>query len=569
MNGDSYDRELDRIQADVAVLLPRIAEFAGERMPALEADLTALLRLLDDETETTDDEAREIAALLLSWSALHPSGWPWRPEVVAFVADTESFASIAEFDVDSAEPPWFLRSAAANATWPRTFLRPSRLRELGATDDFSDRDVVWVGGRPMREVEAEAPPQQQQQQQEQQQQQQQQQQEQQQQQQQQQQQEEVPPVRLEPYDPFARSAGASRASNARHVRVPVWFATDREHVRDAPAAKRFGIERNAGADGLGALSYGQVTVSIPDSHRKGHLEKPKLFKLEFRANPDKHLIVQEVRELDETEWLASIRAEVSGPESDDPADTSDDILLFVHGYNTSWEQAALRAAQFTYDLEFRGLPVLFSWPSRGKTLAYTADEASVAWSVPHLVHVLERLMTETGARRIHVVAHSMGNRATTGALERLVRGANDYATPLRELVFAAPDIDAGTFRQFITDFNAALAAAAGPGTDVAPPRLTLYACGVDTALDFSDRIHRAGRAGQITDGVIVIAPMETVVVTDIVVDDQRDDRLGHAYFCTNRSVIGDLFGVVLHGAKPSERFGLKPARDQVGEYWLM
>lgn len=243
----------------------------------------------------------------------------------------------------------------------------------------------------------------------------------------------------------------------------------------------------------------------------------------------------------------------------------------MHGYNTSWEQAALRAAQFTYDLEFRGLPVLFSWPSRGKTLAYTADEASVAWSVPHLVHVLELLMNETGARRIHVVAHSMGNRATTGALERLVRGANDYATPLRELVFAAPDIDAGTFRQFITDFNAALATAAMPGaaTDVAPPRLTLYACGVDTALDFSDRIHRAGRAGQITDGVIVIAPMETVVVTDIVVDDQRDDRLGHAYFCTNRSVIGDLFGVVLHGAKPSERFGLKPARDPVGEYWLM
>lgn len=559
---DDSDLVLDRVQFDLAILLPQIAEFAGDRMAALESDLTTLLRLLDDDTEVSDYEARELAALLLSWTALHPSGWPWRPEAVALVSTSPSFASITDLAADPADRPWFLSSTARNQTWPNTFLWRHRLRQLGEGYEFGGRDIVWVDGRAMRVVEDEQ--QQQQQQQEQQQEQQQQQQEQ-----QQQQQEEVEdrPVHLEAYDPFARSAGAVRSSNARHVRVPVWFATDRKHVPDASASDRFGAERNIGVDGLGVLTYGQVTVSIPDSHRKGHLEKPKLFKLEFRANPDKHLIVQDVNVLEEGDWFASIRAEVSGAESADPADTSDDILLFVHGYNTSWEQAALRAAQFTYDLEFRGLPVLFSWPSLGKTLGYPADEASVAWAVPHLVHVLGRLMSDTGARRIHIIAHSMGNRATTGALDQLMRGRHDFGTPLRELVFAAPDIDAGTFRQFITDFNAALAA--GAGEENALPRLTMYACGVDSALDFSDVIHRAGRAGQTTDGVIVIAPMETVVVTDIVVEDQRDDRLGHAYFCTNRSVIGDLFGVVLRGAKPSDRFGLKPARDPVGEYWLM
>jgi esterase/lipase superfamily enzyme len=48
--------------------------------------------------------------------------------------------------------------------------------------------------------------------------------------------------------------------------------------------------------------------------------------------------------------------------------------VFTHGYNVSFEEAARRAAQLAFDLNFRGRVVLFSWPSCGSLLGYGADE---------------------------------------------------------------------------------------------------------------------------------------------------------------------------------------------------
>ncbi len=36
-----------------------------------------------------------------------------------------------------------------------------------------------------------------------------------------------------------------------------------------------------------------------------------------------------------------------------------DALIFVHGFNTSFDDAAFRMAQIVWDLGYRGLPVLF------------------------------------------------------------------------------------------------------------------------------------------------------------------------------------------------------------------
>ena len=71
---------LDRVQFDLAILLPQIAEFAGDRMAALESDLTTLLRLLDDDTEVSDYEARELAALLLSSDRIASVGLAMAPQ---------------------------------------------------------------------------------------------------------------------------------------------------------------------------------------------------------------------------------------------------------------------------------------------------------------------------------------------------------------------------------------------------------------------------------------------------------------------------------------------------------
>ena len=205
-----------------------------------------------------------------------------------------------------------------------------------------------------------------------------------------------------------------------------------------------------------------------------------------------------------------------------------------------------RAAQFAYDLRFDGLPMLYSWPSRGDLLSYTADESASAWSAPHFTAVLKRVLADTGARRVHLVAHSMGNRLSTEALKVLALENTEYPTPVREVVFAAPDIDRHTFQEFVSAFNTAVADFEAPRM----PRLTLYTCGVDSALDLSRRVHRLNRAGDSRKGIVVALPMDTIEVARRVIREESHDSIGHAYFCSNSVVIADLVGVVLNGQTP-------------------
>ncbi|MFH8250172.1 alpha/beta hydrolase [Microbacterium sp. B2969] len=347
----------------------------------------------------------------------------------------------------------------------------------------------------------------------------------------------------------------------RHVSVPVWYATDRNHQPGQPASRRYGIDRSAHEAGESPLAYGLAAVSIPDGHRKGRMESPKWYKLQFRENPDLHIMVESVDELGHSSWLESLRTAGGAGAALDATDTSDDILVFVHGYRTGWADAIKRAAQFSYDLEFDGRTVAYTWPSQGKLLSYTVDENNAAWAGPHFSQLLRDLLENSGARRVHLVAHSMGNRIMSAAIHDLADALAGFPTHLGNVIFAAPDVDADTFRELITAFQAVDAVEEHPR-----PRLTLYSCGADAALDLSRRIHKLRRAGDARDGIVVVPPMDTIEVTQIVLDDPTDDRTGHAYFCSNRHVIADLNSVVLRGAAPP-RFGLEPADG--GRYWRL
>jgi esterase/lipase superfamily enzyme len=371
-------------------------------------------------------------------------------------------------------------------------------------------------------------------------------------------------IRLEiPEGPGLELASAGTT----YVTVPVWYATDRKHLPWEPPRRRFGADMSI-VDDRTVMNYGTVDVSIPKTHEIGRLESPKWYRLEFRSNLERHIVVQGVTELDEQAWMRSIRNRVAGPDdSGDIAttDTSRDILIFIHGYHTTWAESARRAAQFAYDLHFDGLPMLYSWPSRGDLLSYTADESASAWSAPHFTAVLKRVLAESGARRVHLVAHSMGNRVSTEALKVLALEKPDYPTPVREVVFAAPDIDRHTFQEFVTAFNAAVADFEAPRM----PRLTLYTCGVDSALDLSRRVHRLNRAGDSRKGIVVALPMDTIEVASRVIRRESHDSIGHSYFCSNSVVIADLVGVVLNGQTPTERAGLAAKTTRGGPYWRL
>src|SRR5262249_1773862 len=146
----------------------------------------------------------------------------------------------------------------------------------------------------------------------------------------------------------------------------------------------------------------------------------------------------------------------------------------VHGFNVPFVDAALRAAQMAYDLRIDGAPVLYSWPSQANLARYKIDENNAEWTIPHLEAFLGDLATQSGARSIYLVAHSMGNRPLTRALKDIaMKMGNGTKPPFQEILLTAPDIDAAVFADLAREFRRA------------GDRVTLYASSNDRALILS------------------------------------------------------------------------------------
>jgi esterase/lipase superfamily enzyme len=203
-----------------------------------------------------------------------------------------------------------------------------------------------------------------------------------------------------------------------------------------------------------------------------------------------------------------------------------------------------------YDLHFEGLAALYSWPSEGSVPRYTVDEANVSWSRPRFAKFIAMLRERVGADTVHVVAHSMGNRLVVETLAAMSQGAATGIAGLNQVVFAAPDVDAGTFKDLAEGFR--------PKAN----RFTLYASSEDLALKASKAIHKYPRAGESGLDLVVTESVDTVDVTAV-----DTSLLGHSYYAENRSVLSDLFYVIRNGTPPDERFGLV-AKDRYGSrYW--
>lgn len=307
------------------------------------------------------------------------------------------------------------------------------------------------------------------------------------------------------------------------------FATDRQPSGASEPALRFGAER-------GQLCYGSCEVSIPRDHRMGALESPTLLRFEMRASPARHVILQG---LELTPGLPADR------------DDADAALLFVHGYNTSFEDAARRTGQLSYDLGFNGGATLYSWPSQGRLAAYWRDEANCEWSAANLRAFLQDYFARHRRRQVFLVAHSMGARLLTAALAGLLAQPAPRLPARAQLILSAPDIDSAVFRR---DLAPLLAGPFGP--------LTLYASSADLALSASQKLHGYPRAGDSGAGLLVLPGMETIDASGV-----DTGFIGHSYFAEQRTLLSDLFYLVRQNARASQRFGLSEVSGPAGRYW--
>ena len=192
----------------------------------------------------------------------------------------------------------------------------------------------------------------------------------------------------------------------------------------------------------GPPRFSLLTISVPPRHRPGEVELPS-----FGApDPQKHFIVSAQRRLDDQEFQNALASHISGR-----IGSNRDVLLYVHGFNTSADEARYRVAQIAEDGRFGGVPMLFTWPSSGSLLEYEAAKESAAVSRDALSKLLLELAATPGVGRVHILAHSMGAWLTMEALrETAFAGSNDLNGKLGDVLLAAPDIDLNVFRQQLT-----------------------------------------------------------------------------------------------------------------------
>jgi esterase/lipase superfamily enzyme len=313
---------------------------------------------------------------------------------------------------------------------------------------------------------------------------------------------------LDPDPTDGDSAPDADSPGERFTEITVFFGTNRSR---APKGAYYGTKRDS-------MHYGRCRVSVPRDRRMGTIPRPSIWTL-YKASRRKHDIVQSTAEETRADFVNTLRQYIG-------ACSSRDALLFVHGFNVDFVSAVYRTAQISADLNFPGASLLFSWPSKGSQspLAYTHDETQARWTLRDLREFVELIVEQSGATTIHLLAHSMGNRALSEAISRVgAAAARGGGTLFNEIVLTAPDIDTDTFV-----------------SDIAP-----------AIVPTARRVK-----------IVLVDGVDTIDVSAV-----DTNFVGHSYYGENKSVLSDIFNLI-QGQPPSKRFGLKPRTRNKRFYWV-
>lgn len=328
------------------------------------------------------------------------------------------------------------------------------------------------------------------------------------------------------------------------ILIPVYYATNREEQLGKSVEERYTGERGT------TLGFGvaHVSIPIPPTHKLGVTEGPRWWHLEFKPDPRRHVVLLDIDSMEREQYVAALKNAITYADSRD-------ALVYVHGFNVTFAGAVRQTARIAYDLKFPGRTLLYSWPSKGKggLLDYTADEATIEWSTHYFKEFLRMVLTEIGASTVHLIAHSMGNRALARAIEHLDTSTlPPGSATLRQIIFAAPDIDRDVFLQIATAFYNR------------SEHFTLYASDKDIALKCSKYIHQRLRAGEIGGMPVIASGVDTIDASNT---NTSLFGLGHSYYADRRSILSDIYEILMRGTSPNQRFELLEQSSPLGTYW--
>jgi len=334
-----------------------------------------------------------------------------------------------------------------------------------------------------------------------------------------------------------RSRGNLVSTNLRAPgtsQVGMLVATTRR-AEGAPPGEMFTGERSA------QMSFADIVISIPPdgARQAGEVQWPAT----PPGDPMREFVAVKAERLTREAAVAEFDRRIR-------ATPKRQALVFVHGYNTRFEEAVYRFAQIVHDSRTSALPVLFTWPSRGKLLQYGYDHESASYSRDALEAVLRHLNDDKNVGEISILAHSMGNWVTLEALRQMAIRDKAIAPKITNVMLAAPDVDFNVFQRQIHAIG------------VRPSLFTLFVSRDDEALAASRRVWgnepRLGAVDPNSEPYREDLTRERVKVFDLT-DIRVDDPTGHAKFARSPEV------VQLIGARLAQGQTLADSQAGVGD----
>lgn len=241
------------------------------------------------------------------------------------------------------------------------------------------------------------------------------------------------------------------------------------------------------------------------------------------------------------------------------------VCIFVHGYNTSFIDNTLLAAEIFHYTGRQGAMISFEWPSESSVLGYLADKGNATFSTRHFRRLITNLAKECDIDSITIIGHSAGTPIVVNAMRELRLLENDLpAKQVQEkyqidrVVLAAPDMDLMAFVNAIHDRFFELANG-----------VAVYASPNDKALGLSQLLYSEKRLGRSVGGLEewerqVLMKVESIEMIDASrMDKDANSFLGHSYFHRDPWVSSDIGSFIL-GLSPEDR---KLVREDDDVFW--
>lgn len=236
-----------------------------------------------------------------------------------------------------------------------------------------------------------------------------------------------------------------------------------------------------------------------------------------------------------------------------------DVYIYIHGYKVVFENPVLVSAELWHFLGYNGAFIAYAWPSTPSKFAYIKDSDTSAGYARNLRLLIESVIANTDAERIHIIGYSNGTRLVTRAMEQLAlkhydQSADEIYKELRieNVILLGSDLDRGVFGSYLAD-----------GLMNVTKHLTIYLSKYDKALGMSQFLTRRERLGQMWGGSagemtpiardVLIRYRDKISFVNVSDAEGADVGNGHGYFRSSPWASSDLLMTLTYGLTPEER----------------